>query len=181
MRNETFTTDASETMLMELTMNSDTDTEQAIKLQKSIDSLLPSAGAGWCRVMAAPLGRFIVAANTGLPNYVAQRRGDLTSDDLPMVVLQGLAKSGLVPFHGNRETGSYDSWAWPGGRPIGYITNDSDILCADCLNQDSDYFLESFDSEHDTGGWFITGTAILNEEEEDGPVHCAGCNKDMLQ
>jgi len=177
MRNETFTTDASETILMELTMNSDTDTEQAIKLQKSIDSLLPSAGSGWVRVMAAPLGRFIIAANTGLPNYVAQRRGDMTSDDLPMLVLHGLAKSGLVRFLGNKETGAYDSWAWPGGYPIGYIANDGEILCADCLNQDADYFLESIDPEHDTGGWFITGVTIL--ESETNPVHCAGCNKDM--
>lgn len=179
MKIETFTTDASETILMELTMNSDTDTEQAIKLQRSIDSLLPSSGSGWVRVIAAPLGRFIIAANTGLPNYVAQRRGDLTSDDLPMLVLHGLAKSGLVRFHGNRETGSYDSWAWPGGRPIGYITNDGEILCADCLNQDADYFLESMDPQHETGGWFITGVTILESGEDEDLVHCAGCNKDM--
>jgi hypothetical protein len=179
MRFEKLVTDANETCLIELVLNSEPTPEQVGALQDVIQSLLPK---GWVRCMAAPKNIVIIAASTGVDSFVARRLGTMTPDDLPMVVLRGLAKSGLVRFYGNRETGEYDAWAWPGGYPIGYVTDCGDMVCADCLNGDEDAFASSIDEDQRHTGFYIEGLDVLDGQSEDydGSHHCAQCNKDFL-
>ncbi len=66
---------------------------------------------------------------------------------------------------------AFPSFAWPGGYPIVYVTDDADTMCADCVNDASN-------PVHFTGhgdGWRIDAAAIEEAPEDD--VRCAHCNR----
>ncbi len=66
--------------------------------------------------------------------------------------------------------GQLSAYAWPGGYDIGYLTDDDDILCAECANADG----------HEGGhadGWRIDGYSISDTWETSD--HCAHCAKEL--
>lgn len=68
------------------------------------------------------------------------------------------------------EKGSYPSFAWPGGYPIGYVMDDSEMICGVCANDPTNP--THTDGEND--GWKIIGIAVLEEPTDE---LCAHCNK----
>lgn len=68
-----------------------------------------------------------------------------------------------------------DKYAWPGGYPIGYVMEDGEVLCGDCLsNPDNPVSLT------DTGGdpsWQWSGSHMIFEGTvaDHGAVSCAHC------
>lgn len=67
----------------------------------------------------------------------------------------------------NKETGKYDSYAFPGGYEIEYITTDGDVLCANCANCEMSGTLNPDNS------WFVVGTMLDCYHDE--PQFCAHC------
>ena len=68
----------------------------------------------------------------------------------------------------NQETGKYDSYAWPGGYEIEYVTTDGDVLCANCANCEMSETLDPQDSQ-----WFIVGVSLDCNHDE--PAYCVHC------
>lgn len=66
------------------------------------------------------------------------------------------------------ENGQYDTWAWPGGYPLFYVTKDSGILCPDCANKNMELTKDDNDPQ-----WFIIGADINYEDNE---LFCDNCN-----
>ncbi len=66
-----------------------------------------------------------------------------------------------------------DAYAWPGGYPIGYLMDDGECLCAQCMNDDSNPVHAGGDAD----GWRLEGLQVLegSAEDFDGPVSCAHC------
>ena len=67
----------------------------------------------------------------------------------------------------NKETGKYDSYAFPGGYEIEYITTDGDVLCANCAN------CEMSETLNPDNSWFVVGAMLDCEHDE--PQFCAHC------
>jgi hypothetical protein len=62
--------------------------------------------------------------------------------------------------------------AWPGGYPIVYLTDDGEILCADCMNRER----ECVHFHGDADGWRVDARDIHYE----GPAeHCAHCGREI--
>jgi len=64
---------------------------------------------------------------------------------------------------------SYDSYAWPGGYPLYYITKDNGVLCPECANTNKFLTLSTLDPQ-----WFIV-TGDINYEDPD--LICDNCYK----
>lgn len=65
------------------------------------------------------------------------------------------------------------SFAWPGGYPIGYLTDDGEYLCARCVND----WTNPVHLDGDGDGWRIEGYHVFEgtAEDYDGGVYCAHC------
>lgn len=68
------------------------------------------------------------------------------------------------------ETGKFPSYAWPGGYPIVYITDDAETLCADCANGESGS--EATDHDDAPHGWRVIGCDVHYEGEPETCAHC---------
>ena len=66
-----------------------------------------------------------------------------------------------------REKGEYDYYAWPGGYPFFYITEDGGILCPKCCNENKELLNDEYDSQ-----WFVIGYEV---NWEDGELYCNHC------
>lgn len=66
----------------------------------------------------------------------------------------------------------FPAHAWPGGYPIGYVTDDADLLCADCVTDEASI---RFAPTADADGWRIDGLTVL--EGNESAEHCAHCNR----
>lgn len=66
-----------------------------------------------------------------------------------------------------------ESFAWPGGYPVGYLVDDGEFLCAPCVNEPSNPVHIGGDAD----GWRLEGRAVLegSAADYDGPVYCAHC------
>lgn len=88
--------------------------------------------------------------------------------------LQGRAaiakRAGIVMFEE-----PWPSHAWPGGYPIGYLTDDCEWLCGDCMN--SPRVPIHFRGIAD--GWRIDAVDVI-EESEYGEF-CGHCNKVLCE
>jgi len=75
--------------------------------------------------------------------------------------------------------GKAEPYAWPGGYPVGYLVDDGEYLCADCVNDPSN----PVHTEGLADGWRIEGYAVLegSELDYDGPILCAHCYKVLVQ
>lgn len=75
--------------------------------------------------------------------------------------------------------GAAEKYAWPGGYPIGYLTDDGEYLCADCVNDPAN-------PVHVGGimdGWRVDGWQVLegtSEDYEDG-ISCAHCGAVLVE
>lgn len=68
----------------------------------------------------------------------------------------------------------WPSYAWPGGYPVGYGTDDGDILCADCVNDPRNPVHFHPPTYANRGnGWGIVAIDIVEHSEID--VICAHC------
>ena len=70
------------------------------------------------------------------------------------------------------EAGTYDSWAWPGGYPMYYITGDCGVLCPQCANANHRLTLDPDDSQ-----WYII-QADVNWEDES--LFCDNCSQQIM-
>ena len=66
-----------------------------------------------------------------------------------------------------REKGKYDYYAWPGGYPLFYTTEDGGILCPKCCNENNELLNDEFDKQ-----WFVIGYEV---NWEDGELYCDHC------
>lgn len=72
-----------------------------------------------------------------------------------------------------------EAYAWPGGYPIGYLVDDGEYLCADCVNDPSNPVHRGGNAD----GWRIEGFAVLEGSEadyDDMPILCAHCGRKIL-
>jgi hypothetical protein len=71
-----------------------------------------------------------------------------------------------------------ERYAWPGGYPIGYVVDDSEVLCADCVNDETN----PVHAGGEPDGWRIEGLVVLDGSplDYDGPVVCAHCSKRLV-
>ncbi len=60
----------------------------------------------------------------------------------------------------------FDKYAWPGGYPIFYITEDGGVLCPDCANTEDT-------TDTDDPQWRIVGAEVNYEDPE---LYCDNCN-----
>lgn len=68
-----------------------------------------------------------------------------------------------------RKGGVYESFAWPGGYPLFYITADGGVLCSKCANENFELTCDPDDPQ-----WFIV-EANINWEDES--LYCDHCNE----
>lgn len=64
-----------------------------------------------------------------------------------------------------------EKYAWPGGYEIAYVTDDGEVLCADCVNNPTN-------PVHAGGladGWRVEGRTHTGETDE--PMSCAHCGR----
>ena len=67
------------------------------------------------------------------------------------------------------ENGKVQSYAFPGGYPIYYITADNGVLCPDCVNKNMHLLNDKHDKQ-----WYVVASEI---NYEDDSLHCDNCNK----
>lgn len=69
--------------------------------------------------------------------------------------------------------GNLPAYAWPGGYAIAYVVDDSELLCSECVNDETNPVHVGGNAD----GWRVEGfmTADLHESGEDWT--CAHCNK----
>lgn len=70
----------------------------------------------------------------------------------------------------NENDGKLQSWAWPGGYPIGYLTGEGSVLCPHCANK-----ALSDPNEFDK---FKPQSYFIIQHEEDF-AYCDGCSKEI--
>lgn len=63
----------------------------------------------------------------------------------------------------------WPAYAWPGGYPLYYVTEDSGVLCPKCANE---HLQLTLDGDGDAG-WKIVAQVINYEDPE---LHCDHCN-----
>ena len=68
------------------------------------------------------------------------------------------------------------SYAWPGGYPLTYYTEDFESLCPDCAQTD---YLEWLYSLNTCEGWQHDPPVYVDVYWEGPADYCAGCNKVM--
>src|SRR5215211_3640119 len=85
-----------------------------------------------------------------------------------MVEREQKARAALRRVVGIEEGEPWPAFAWPGGYPLAYNTDDCDTLCAQCMNDEPDVHFAG-----DGDGWRVDGAQVHWE----GPAeHCAHCN-----
>ncbi len=74
--------------------------------------------------------------------------------------------------------GPAEKYAWPGGYPIGYLVDDSEYLCAQCVNDPTNPVHAGGNAD----GWRIEGMQILegSAEDYDGRIACAHCQRVLV-
>jgi hypothetical protein len=76
-----------------------------------------------------------------------------------------------------------DSWAWPGGCPIVYLTGRNDVLCPACAQARIDHkrridLLEALGFECDEWTWDRPDLPLYHDVHWEGPpIDCEECGK----
>lgn len=68
--------------------------------------------------------------------------------------------------------GKAQAYAWPGGYPIYYLTDDGDTLCPSCCDTER----AQIESSDGRDGWGIVGAAV---NYEDPAMFCCHCDKQI--
>lgn len=68
------------------------------------------------------------------------------------------------------------AFAWPGGYPLYFITQDGAALCFDCAHKEFRQVAWDYLNKASTG-WRIVGCEINYVNNEDGELICDHCNK----
>ena len=66
---------------------------------------------------------------------------------------------------------AFGAYAWPGGYPLVYVTDDGAALCPDCVNADNEAIGESNEGD----GWHVTAVSVL-WETDGGDMFCDHCS-----
>lgn len=71
-----------------------------------------------------------------------------------------------------------EAYAFPGGYPIGYLVDDGEYLCAQCVNDEDNPVHIGGDAD----GWRLEGLEVLegSAEDYDGEVACAHCGRVLV-
>lgn len=81
----------------------------------------------------------------------------------------------ILPDYRCTEGGNLPRYGWPGGYAIGYVVDDGEMLCADCVN-DPNNPVHDASEDADADGWRVDGymTADWHDTGEDDwtCVHC---------
>lgn len=67
----------------------------------------------------------------------------------------------------------FPSHSWPGCYPIGYLTDDGEWLCGQCVS--SDELASSVHFSGDADGWRVDAADIIEDNERD--EHCVHCGR----
>ena len=67
--------------------------------------------------------------------------------------------------------GKLPAYAWPGGYPIIYVTDDGAVLCPDCANRENGSLASTGPEERGTG-WFLDGCDVHWEGAAELCNHC---------
>lgn len=72
-----------------------------------------------------------------------------------------------------RQPAGVEAYAWPGGYPIGYLTDDGEYLCGACVNDPTNPVHVGGAAD----GWRLEGFEALegSSADYDGAVYCAHC------
>ena len=66
-----------------------------------------------------------------------------------------------------KEKGEFDFYAWPGGYPLFYITEDGGILCPKCCNENKELLNDEYDPQ-----WFVIDYEVNWGDENMYCDHC---------
>lgn len=68
--------------------------------------------------------------------------------------------------------------AWPGGYPIGYLVDDGEYLCGQCVNDHDNPAHHGGEPD----GWRIDGYQVLEggAADYDGGINCAHCARVLV-
>lgn len=69
--------------------------------------------------------------------------------------------------------GQANSYAWPGGYPIFYVTTDGAALCPRCMTAERKQIVRST-VENSRDGWNVSGQDVNWEDSE---LYCDNCSK----
>lgn len=69
------------------------------------------------------------------------------------------------------ESGDVQSYAWPGGYPIYFITQDCAALCPSCVNKERELIDVAFADEDQQ--WNVVSSSV---NYEDTDLYCDHCN-----
>jgi hypothetical protein len=69
--------------------------------------------------------------------------------------------------------GTITRFAWPGGYRVWYVTHDSAVLCAECVEAERELTIDC--DPDDNSGWRVVGH--MHDGELDDPVYCDHCNR----
>jgi hypothetical protein len=76
-----------------------------------------------------------------------------------------------------------DSWAWPGGYPIVYVTGRTDVLCPSCAQERIDHnrrigLLEALGFDPPETDWVRADLPLYHDVHWEGPpIDCDECGK----
>lgn len=112
------------------------------------------------------------------PHTVNTSRGPVTfrpvGEPIAGIPAGGMEAFGYAaPYQLSWPLAPAEPYAWPGGYPIGYLTDDGEHLCAACVNDPSNPVHFGGDGD----GWRIDALDVLEgtAEDYDGPIACAHC------
>lgn len=69
--------------------------------------------------------------------------------------------------------GRAQSYAWPGGYPVFFLTSDGETMCPDCVTKNRAEIIRAT-GENSRGGWAI---AAVDVNWEDLEMFCCECSK----
>lgn len=69
------------------------------------------------------------------------------------------------------ESGGVQSYAWPGGYPIYFVTQDNAALCSLCVTQNRKLINEAYANRD--AQWNVVSSSVNYEDES---LYCENCN-----
>jgi hypothetical protein len=88
--------------------------------------------------------------------------------------LQTMIERNTLTREWSPNTELLDTYAWPGGYPMFYVTKDNGVLCPKCANDNSALCLATPDSEDFDPQWALVDFGV---NWEDTDLYCDHCNK----
>jgi hypothetical protein len=81
-------------------------------------------------------------------------------------------KTEVFEYAGVENDAPLPAFAWPGGYPVIYLTNEGDVFCAACANGENGSDVRIQDDPQ----WNVTGAQVFHEG---APEQCAHCSAEI--